>query len=622
MKKFKLPQINPNPLAKNDGSIITEVTVGFPTWMKGRNLPGVRRLKIVEVNVDLGLGDSGFWCGDDSESECIENEVNFLYEVLGKNEAFPKKRKAEGDDEDSGPGNGIDLNASYRVEDIKGGVLSVKETFGGPRGGKGRYFDVFVEEESDSDDNDDDDDNGDGNGDGDVTKITSELQNSQEKSVHDKMVEKNLFLSPEDLAINGFPLYKSVSTASEVYIESKLVSEDLGDWYCYPNNVEIGVGSVSPRVFGIDCEMVRTKVGLELGRVTVVDEHSKVIYDKYVKPQNNVLDYLTEYSGLTPALLEAESVCSIKSIQDDIFGNIIHLGDIVCGHSLENDFKAMRVALPILPSWEQPPLIICDSSLLFKRRGGGRHGLAHLTSIVLGREIQKKSPPASSAVGHDSGEDAIAALELVMKMTEEDFTFEDIRFGDNNSIFGEQTFDLVDVVEAVHYSNSDGSRNMVARSKWGRKVTLVEEASMESGWLKSYGSSTADLSSTREAIFKKNNNNSLLVWGRIRVSENSEKKNSGKNMDGGFRKLIETIKATTPTDVLVVVLFQRGVKDVRGMIARKKAFMRSGGRGTLMWGKDDEEKLKVGVEKCRMGRGVISMGGSNCGGKNEQKTKK
>eukprot|EP00753_Platysulcus_tardus_P009398 PLAT2048.1.p1 GENE.PLAT2048.1~~PLAT2048.1.p1 ORF type:complete len:321 (-),score=146.48 PLAT2048.1:93-935(-) len=69
------------------------------------------------------------------------------------------------------------------------------------------------------------------------------------------------------------------------------------------------------------------------------------------------------------------------------------------GHSLENDFAALRLC----------HRRVLDSSLLYPHPGGGRyrHALRSLTELYLGRRIQ------TSRDGHDSSEDAIAALDLV-----------------------------------------------------------------------------------------------------------------------------------------------------------------------------------------------------------------
>jgi len=46
-------------------------------------------------------------------------------------------------------------------------------------------------------------------------------------------------------------------------------------------------------VYSLDCEMCYTTIGLELTRVTVIDEGCNVIYETLVKPQNSIIDYNT-----------------------------------------------------------------------------------------------------------------------------------------------------------------------------------------------------------------------------------------------------------------------------------------------------------------------------------------
>eukprot|EP00971_Amphidinium_carterae_P079724 1577471-Amphidinium_carterae.1 len=71
----------------------------------------------------------------------------------------------------------------------------------------------------------------------------------------------------------------------------------------------------APRVFGLDCEMVVTEHGPELAQVTLVEDHSRlqedrskrveVVLELMVRPRGQVLDYLTELTGLTAETLGA-----------------------------------------------------------------------------------------------------------------------------------------------------------------------------------------------------------------------------------------------------------------------------------------------------------------------------
>lgn len=54
----------------------------------------------------------------------------------------------------------------------------------------------------------------------------------------------------------------------------------------------------------MDCEMVGVGMNGEdsiLARVSIVNQYGKVLYDKFVKPTEEVVDYRTAVSGIRPA---------------------------------------------------------------------------------------------------------------------------------------------------------------------------------------------------------------------------------------------------------------------------------------------------------------------------------
>lgn len=46
-------------------------------------------------------------------------------------------------------------------------------------------------------------------------------------------------------------------------------------------------------IYALDCEMCYTTEGLELTRVTIINEDCKVVYETLVKPLHPVIDYNT-----------------------------------------------------------------------------------------------------------------------------------------------------------------------------------------------------------------------------------------------------------------------------------------------------------------------------------------
>ena len=93
--------------------------------------------------------------------------------------------------------------------------------------------------------------------------------------------------------------------------------------YAFTNDFYNEVTVDSP-MFAVDCEMVMTKEGMELARyvfsrlysvfcrishiccfsICVVNEDLKVVYRSLVKPKNDIINYLTRFSGITKETLE------------------------------------------------------------------------------------------------------------------------------------------------------------------------------------------------------------------------------------------------------------------------------------------------------------------------------
>jgi RNA exonuclease 1 len=147
----------------------------------------------------------------------------------------------------------------------------------------------------------------------------------------------------------------------------------------------------------IDCEMCKTTKGVELTRVTLVDAKENVLLDEYVRPKNPIVDYCTQYSGITQDIMES---CTnrLEEIQQR-FLSLVPADAILVGHSIENDLQALRIVHKR----------IIDTTVLYPHPRGPpfRSALRFLTSTFLHRAIQTGSD------GHCSVEDAVATLQLV-----------------------------------------------------------------------------------------------------------------------------------------------------------------------------------------------------------------
>ena len=149
----------------------------------------------------------------------------------------------------------------------------------------------------------------------------------------------------------------------------------------------------------IDCEMVETSAGHELARLSVVDAHCQTLADVLVKPLNPILDYLTQWSGITEELLFGITT-TLADAQNILLG-VVDADCILVGHSLENDLRAMKIAHDR----------VIDTSVCFPRRngGGGKQALRALADRMLNLQIQ-----TAGDEGHDSTEDAVTAMRLAL----------------------------------------------------------------------------------------------------------------------------------------------------------------------------------------------------------------
>ncbi|OZC09838.1 exonuclease [Onchocerca flexuosa] len=184
--------------------------------------------------------------------------------------------------------------------------------------------------------------------------------------------------------------------------------------FCYPfpkmNNVSVGIMTpiiptkekygtikVDSPFFAVDCEMCTTEIGeSELTRISIVNECYEVLLDTLVKPRNRIVDYVTKYSGITEKMLENVNV-RVEDVQRAL-SHILPNDAILVGHTLECDFKAMRITHPYC----------IDISLCLNLSGKDRQrsSLKTLARIFLDKEIQGEN-------GHCSVDDAIITMQLL-----------------------------------------------------------------------------------------------------------------------------------------------------------------------------------------------------------------
>lgn len=159
-------------------------------------------------------------------------------------------------------------------------------------------------------------------------------------------------------------------------------------------------------VYAVDCEMCYTVRGLELTKVTVVGMDGRLVYDSYVKPDNEIVDYNTRFSGVSAKDFKRNTPKTLKEVQNDLMG-FVNAHTILIGHGLENDLRALKIV----------HYRVVDTSHTFPHPNGlpYRWSLKNLSLAILKRNIQ------CSKDGHNSYEDACACMELIIWQIRKDY---------------------------------------------------------------------------------------------------------------------------------------------------------------------------------------------------------
>lgn len=147
----------------------------------------------------------------------------------------------------------------------------------------------------------------------------------------------------------------------------------------YPSQKADNDAKVSTNIYALDCEMCYTTKGLELARVSIVDVNQNEIYESLVKPDYEILDYNTRWSGLTEQSLKN---CNkkLKQVQSDIL-KLFNKDTILVGHSLDSDFKALKLIHKN----------VVDTTVVFPHKMGPpfKRALRNLMSEFLQKIIQE-----------------------------------------------------------------------------------------------------------------------------------------------------------------------------------------------------------------------------------------
>jgi RNA exonuclease 1 len=173
----------------------------------------------------------------------------------------------------------------------------------------------------------------------------------------------------------------------------------------------------NPGVYALDCEMCFTGRGLELTKVTVIGSDGRLVYETFVRPKADIVDFNTRFSGITAKDLHHShsntshnsnkgAIKTLKQVQNDLL-EFIHADTILIGHSIDNDLRVLKIIHKT----------VVDTSISFPHYFGlpYRRSLKSLTKSCLKRDIQ------CGDAGHSSFEDSRASLELILWRIRKDF---------------------------------------------------------------------------------------------------------------------------------------------------------------------------------------------------------
>ena len=193
------------------------------------------------------------------------------------------------------------------------------------------------------------------------------------------MALSDLVMSEEALRTNRYPMHLADGLLPPGFIKGSAAHED-------------------DNVIAMDCEMVMTEFGLELARVSMVDNEGEVLLDLLVRPDNLIVDYLTKFSGITPDLLR-DVTTSFKQAQKKV-AEFIGPQSILVGHSLENDLNSLKIV----------HTRVIDTSEIYPHPRGPP---AKLSLSMLAYKALKEKMNRDD--GHDSCDDARMTLRLMQK---------------------------------------------------------------------------------------------------------------------------------------------------------------------------------------------------------------
>ncbi|ETW07753.1 hypothetical protein H310_02195 [Aphanomyces invadans] len=308
-------------------------------------------------------------------------------------------------------------------------------------------------------------------------------------------------------------------------------------------------------LLAIDCEMCKTTKGVELARVSIVDDQHKVVLDEFVLPSNPVVDYCTQFSGITREILEG-CTNTLASIQARLV-DLISAETILVGHSLENDLQALRLI----------HRRVIDTVLLYPHPKGPpfRSALRYLASTYLKIQIQTGDD------GHCSVEDAACAMKLLQLKIQYGPLFPSIIAQDSHP------------------------RKLITELCHRKKSALIVDTAAACRSLA--GSAAAAIPCTSPDLVFHHIRHQLttgfpptFTWGQASCPDQ-------------VAELVRDVATDLPSKSLLLVVCCPSVQDLKAM--HKLRTTRGDPRCTLQWDKTQQDKLNEVAATAQRGRVVL-----------------
>ncbi|CAN9339893.1 unnamed protein product [Alternaria alternata] len=233
------------------------------------------------------------------------------------------------------------------------------------------------------------------------TRITEYIASLMEQQENEYVLHPAMFTTSESKEANYERRKLAHQTADDGWVDTRVATLEEGD--VPERDIEQGSLTAGRHIISVDCEMCKAENDqLVLTRISLLNWDGSTALDKLVKPDVTIKDYLTQWSGITAAMLQ-DVTTTLADIQKELL-ELITPRTILVGHSLNSDLNALKLTHPF----------IIDTGILYPHPRGPpyKQSLKWLAQKYLKREVQKGSS------GHDSVEDARTCLDLVKQKCE------------------------------------------------------------------------------------------------------------------------------------------------------------------------------------------------------------